>query len=212
MIMRMLFQKSLDSHEPLRLEKLVFILCISFLAVFLGSCAKAETVNSLAERMAEEDGQASDDERIRELKGKIRSIDQHAEKLISQVRDKGTFYRLLGLKYMDYSMWGEALEAFDEAAAIYPDHAALQYNRALCAAQYALSMIRTEDKIKYFGMAESGYRRAIAIDDRYTSALYGLAVLLVFELNRPLEAADYLDRYLAIERSAIPARFLRARV
>ena len=42
--------------------------------------------------------------------------------------------------------------------------------------------------------------------------MYALAALLVFEMNRPREAAPLLENFLEIERSDINARFLLARV
>jgi cytochrome c-type biogenesis protein CcmH/NrfG len=49
------------------------------------------------------------------------------------------------------------------------------------------------------------------VDDRYTPAMYALAVLLVFERQQAAEATLLLEDYLSIERSDIPARFLLAR-
>ena len=192
-------------------SKSFFLSCALLLAVFgilplISSCGESRNRDSLAERMAE------DDERISELKADIRGVDKQVEKTIEAVKDKGTYWRLLGLKYMDYKMWGEALAAFDEATEIYPENASLLYNRALTAAQMALSSDTPELKASYFARAENGYRRAISVDPRFTSSLYALSVLLVFELNRPLEAAPLLQDYLKIERSNINGRFLLARV
>ena len=183
-------------------------LLIAVLAILplISSCGESRNRESLAERMAE------DDERISELKAKIRGVDKQVEKTIEAVKDKGTYWRLLGLKYMDYKMWGEALAAFDEATEIYPENAPLLYNRALTAAQMALSSDTPELKASYFARAETGYRRAITVDPLYTPSLYALSVLLVFELDRPLEAAPLLQDYLKIERSNINGRFLLARV
>ncbi|PIE04655.1 MAG: hypothetical protein CSA76_02915 [Spirochaetales bacterium] len=134
------------------------------------------------------------------------------EQTLKAVKDKGTYWRLLGIKYMDYEMWKEALKAFDEALAIYPDFAGIQYHRALCASQLALASPELSGRREYLAQAEAGYRRALAVDPRNTQSMYALAVLLVFELERPLEALPLLEDYLKIERSSIPARFLLARV
>jgi len=183
-----------------------------FLLPFLISCGEAQNRRALAQRMAEEEGAAGNDERIAELKSDIRGVEKQVEKTIEAVKDRGTYWRLLGLKYMDYRMWGEALSAFDEAVSVYPDNAALLYNRALTAGQMALSADTEEVKTDYFTRAENGYRRAIEVDPRYTPSLYALSVLLVFELGRPLEAAPLLQDFLKIERSNINGRFLLARV
>ncbi|MCK5737449.1 MAG: tetratricopeptide repeat protein, partial [Spirochaetaceae bacterium] len=161
---------------------------------------------SLAVRMVQ------DDERISELKADIRGVEKQVEKTIEAVRDKGTYWRLLGIKYMDYKMWDDALDAFDQAVEIYPENASLLYNRALSASQMALSVDTPELRSSYISRAEKGYVRAISVNPRFTPSLYALSVLLVFELDRPLEAAPLLEDYLKIERSNINGRFLLARV
>ncbi|MCK5250139.1 MAG: hypothetical protein KAJ98_09270, partial [Spirochaetaceae bacterium] len=60
--------------------------------------------------------------------------------------------------------------------------------------------------------SENGYRRALTLDPRYTPAMYALAALLVFELDRSPEAGPLLEDFLKIERSDVNARFLLARV
>ncbi|KGM43025.1 hypothetical protein JY97_10090 [Alkalispirochaeta odontotermitis] len=162
--------------------------------------------------MGAEEGQAGNRERISELKSDIRRAESQVEKTIESVREKGTYWRLLGLKYMDYGMWGEAAAAFDEVVKIYPEHAFPLYNRALSLGQLSLSADTQEQRMAYLLRAEQGYRRAISIDPRFTPAMYALAVLLVFEFDNMLEARNLLENYLEIERSDINARFLLAQV
>lgn len=180
--------------------------------LLLGACGDTRNRADLAVRMAAEEGNAEDDQRISELKAEIRGVEKLVEKTMDAVRDEGTYWRLLGMKYMDYQMWGKAIEAFDEAVSIYPEHSVLLYNRALSSSQMALSVDTPELKAAYLARSESGYRRAIALDPKYSSPMYALAVLLVFELNRPVEAVPLLENFLKIERSNINGRFLLARV
>lgn len=189
--------------------RLVLLLPVIFL---LASCGDSSNRADLAARMAADDGDAENDQRISELKGDIRGVEKLVEKTLDAVRDEGTYWRLLGMKYMDYQMWGKAIEAFDEAVSIYPEHSVLLYNRALSAGQMALSIDTPELKTAYFERSEAGYRRALALDPKYSPPMYALAVLLVFELNRPMEAAPLLEDFLKIERSDINGRFLLARV
>jgi len=177
----------------------------------LASCGEAANRRNLAERMAAEEGRGDDDERIAELRAEIRMVDAQVERTLDAVRQKGTYWRLLGLKYMDFQMWGEAMKAFDEAVAIEPERAVLLYNRGLCAGQMALSADTPETRASYIDRAEFGYRRSLEVDPRYTASMYALAVVLAFERNDPVEASGLLERYLGIERSDVPARFLLAR-
>ena len=195
-------------HRQLILLNLVVAFVV--LSLFI-SCGSSANTGELAERMAAEDGRTDDDNRIAELKAEIRDVDKQVEKTIESVKRKGTYWRLLGLKYMDHQMWGEGLKAFDEAVEIYPDHAVLQYNRGLCAGQMALASVKSEERNRYLQVSEAGYRRSLALDPRYSPAMYALSVLLVFELDRPEEAVVLLEDYLDIERSDVPGRFLLAR-
>lgn len=189
----------------------LFLLIIGSVLI-LSSCKDARNRHDLAVRMAAEEGSAGDDERIAQLKADIRGTEKLVEKTIEAVRDEGTYWRLLGMKYMDYQMWGKAIEAFDEAVSFYPDHPALLYNRALSAGQMSLSSDTPELRNYYLARSERGYRRALDLDPKYSSPMYALAALLIFELNRPLEAAPLLEDFLEIERSDINSRFLLARV
>ena len=185
---------------------------IALLMIFLmASCGDARNRTELAERMAAEEGRAGDDKRIAELKSDIRAVDDQVEQTIESVRKKGDYWRLLGMKYMDYRMWDEAMRAFEEAVSINPEHAPLLYNLGLSAGQMALSADSEDQRRIYLGKSEFAYRRAIEVDSRYSPAMYALGVLLVFELGQPMEAVSVLEDYISIEKSDIPARFLLAR-
>jgi tetratricopeptide (TPR) repeat protein len=193
------------------------VLLLAFLAVLisfflLSSCGNIRNRNDLAGRMAELEGLEDGDSRIKELKNEIRTVDKQVENTIEPVRKKGTYWKLLGLKYMDHRMWGEASSAFQEAIAITPDYAVLHYNHGLCDGQLSLSAAGPQEREDLINRSEASYRRAIALDPRYTPAMYALATLLVFELNRPLEAGPVLEDFLDIERGNINGRFLLARV
>ena len=195
----------------MRLFAVPALLPLIFLLFPAASCGAVRSRRKLAVRIAEMDGAAEDDNRIAELRGQIRAVERDVERTLESVREKGTYWRLLGMKYMDYRMWGEACKALDEAVSIYPNNAGLLYNRSLSSAQSALGAADPEERRSLIEAAEAGYRRALHVDPRYTPAMYALAVILIFENQSPAEAADYLEEYLKIERSDISARFLLAR-
>ncbi len=177
----------------------------------LVSCSKNDNRTALAQRLIALEGSLEEPERIRELKSRIRAVDSEVEKTIELIEDQATYWRLLGLKYMDYKMWGKAAEAFDEALQLTPDHAVLLYRKALCIGQYSLSIADEESKKKYMEEVRNGYQRVLSIDPRYSPAMYALAVIYVFETGEYLKAAELLNNLLKIERSDIQARFLLAR-
>ena len=190
-------------------ELIILLILFSFFSV---SCSGYKTRKELAQRLAEQENTAENSARIKELQSQIKSVEKQVETTIEAVRKKGTYWRLLALKYMDYKMWGEALNAFDQAILVYSENAVLQYNRGLCAAQMGRASIDNYEKEKYFQMAEAGYQNAIKYDSKYTSPMYALAVLYDFEFSEPVKALPYILDYTDIERSDINGKFLLARI
>ena len=188
-----------------------FLLLLA-LSLLLTSCGQKENRNELAERLAQQDGLEPDEAQIQEWKKRLREIDDDVEDTLEKVQDKSGYWRLLGLKYMDHKMWGQAFSAFEEAVALEPERASLLYQRSLSLSQLALSESSELERQRLFEEAEFGYRRALNVDSRHTPSMYALAALLVFELDRPREAGVILEDYLRIERSHIGARFLLAQV
>ena len=62
----------------------------------------------------------------------------------------------------------------------------------------------------YHAAAEQAYQRAVDIDPKYADALYAIAVLLLYELDRARDAEGYVDRVLAAEPRNVDAMFVRA--
>ncbi|MDC7224166.1 MAG: hypothetical protein PQJ60_10530 [Spirochaetales bacterium] len=187
------------------------IWALPFLLLFSSCPWDQPDYEELARRVGELDGfSETDQERIDQLKSDIRRVDREVEETIEQVRDRGSYYKLLGLKYMDYEMWAAGVEAFDGALAVYPENSRLHYYRAVCLGQWGINESLPSRRQDLFERAEFDYLRAAEQDRIYTSPLWGLAVLYVYEMDRPGEAASVLDRLLQIEPSHEKATLLRA--
>lgn len=187
------------------------------LALFLlpmGGCDyNRPDYNALAERMGELEETGTNpvtDERIDELRREIKRVDREVEDTLERVRDRGTYYKLLGLKLMDYSMWKDGAEAFGGALGVYPENARLHYYRGICLAQAGVNESDPVVGKSLLEQAEADYLRAIDLDGIYTSPLWGIAVLYVYELDRGREAGEYLDRLIRISPSHEKAKLLRA--
>jgi tetratricopeptide (TPR) repeat protein len=198
----------------MRKKSMVTWLFTAFLFLpFMGCEYNRADYNSLAERMGEleeEPGLPVTDERISQLKKDIKRVDQEIENTIEKVRDKGTYYKLLGLKYMDYNMWSDGARAFDGAVAISPKNARLHYYRAVCLAQSGINESSPLRRDELFKQAEYDYLRARELDGIYISPLWGLSVLYVYEMDRPGDAKEPLDRLLDIAPNHDKALLLRA--
>ncbi len=126
------------------------------------------------------------------------------------------YYKLLGLAYVEKRMYGEALEAFSQAIPIAPENPSLFFYSGLCAANMSKSEIglvegSEERKRDYLERAERAYIRALELDPEHNRSLYALAVLRVFELGKPAEAIEPLERYMALNSNDFNSRFLYAR-
>jgi tetratricopeptide (TPR) repeat protein len=126
-------------------------------------------------------------------------------------------YRLeLADRYIGKTMFKDAYDVLVLASQTYTDDARLYYNAGMSAAHVAKSFdvkgsAGAMDKAKWFATAESCYKRSLAINPRSTQALYGMAVLYSFELERPSEAVGFLSNLLGIETKNVDAMMLLAR-
>lgn len=189
----------------------ILILVILALTV---SCSNSD--DDLASRLAllESGAPVSQEElepeEIKAAKSEISKVDEEIKDIISAVRKKSSLYRTLGLKYMDYSMFILAAESFNKASEIDPGNARIRYYKGVALGQAALqndSSALTQD---LFSRAELAYLAAIREDPRFTPPYYALSVLLVYELDRAMEAVPYLETYLAIQKSDYKAQLLLA--
>jgi tetratricopeptide (TPR) repeat protein len=137
-----------------------------------------------------------------------KKLDEH----VKDAAQTGVYWKILGSRLMDNKqMYGEALEALENAVRYYPEDETIHYLIGVCAGNLAQSeYFSPEEAAEHFRTSEAAYLRALNIDGRYGKALYGLSVLYVFTLNRPLEALPYLERFLDIHKSDTDAMFVLA--
>lgn len=154
---------------------------------------------------------------IEELKDAIGKYQERVADIQLAQQQIGIWYKMLGTRYVDNKMYGEALKCFQEALKYYPDNQNLYYYVGVCAGYMSHAALdfggsgSMEVKYNYLKLAETAYLRAIQIEDRYVRALYGLGVLYVFELDESEKAIPYLEKLLAIDTKNIDAMFVLAR-
>ena len=154
---------------------------------------------------------------IEELKDAIKKYQERVADVQLAQSQIGIWYKILGTRYLDNKMYGEALKAFEEALKYYPDNQNLYYYVGVCAGSMSHAALdynasgTNEVKYNYLKLAEEAYLRAIAIEDRYVRALYGLGVLYVFELDEPEKAVPHLEKALSIDTKNLDTMFVLAR-
>jgi tetratricopeptide (TPR) repeat protein len=141
-------------------------------------------------------GQAVADRRIREIQQAIRRYRREVERTVKASAQLEVYYKMLAAAYMQQGMFQPAYEALQEAMAIQSANPILAYYAAVCSASLSKAQVEEAARSQWLQRSEGYYRRALDLDPGYVNALYGLAVLYVFELQRPQEAAVLLERLL----------------
>jgi cytochrome c-type biogenesis protein CcmH/NrfG len=191
-------------------EKKLILLLLA--AAVLASCSKEN--EKIAERLLEFESPSytasADNSRIAELERDVAKYREMVEEKVKTADTLGSYYKLLALAYLDKAMYGKALEAIEDAIRIHPEQHGLFIYRAISAARFAKALKDQAEKDRYMKIAEDSYLRAIALEPGSTQALYGLAVLYTYELDRPENALPLVERILQKESRNVDAMFLLA--
>lgn len=153
---------------------------------------------------------------IEEYKEAIEKYQERVADIQLANEQVGIWYKILGTKYVETKMYGEALKCFQKSLEYYPDNQNLYYWVGVCAGYMSHQALdygasgNTTVRYNYLKLAEEAYLRAIKIEDRYIRALYGLGVLYVFELEEPEKAIPYLEKLLTIDTKNHDAMFVLA--
>lgn len=194
--------------------KKTVLVCILSAVMILTSCGVS---NKTILRYQKMETGVSNPTTIEELKDAIKKYGERASDVQLTNSQIGIWYKILGTKYIDTKMYGEALKCFQEALKYYPDNQNLYYYVGVCAGYMSHASLdfggsgTAEVKYNYLKLAEEAYLRAISIEDRYVRALYGLGVLYVFELDEPEKAIPHLEKAISIDTKNLDAMFVLAR-
>ena len=195
-----------------RIKGLCLVLCSMLLLVGCGGVSNKTVIRH--QKM--EEGVDSPTS-IEELKDAIKKYQERVADVQLAQSQIGIWYKILGTRYLDNKMYGEALKCFEEALQYYPNNQNLYYYVGVCAGYMSHAAMdfnasgTNEVKYNYLKLAEEAYLRAIQIEDRYVRALYGLGVLYVFELDEPGKAIPHLEKALSIDTKNLDTMFVLAR-
>lgn len=161
---------------------------------------------------------------VDELKEAISKYEDRVKDIELAQSQIGIWYKILGTRYVDKKMYGEALDCFKKALEFYPDNQNLHYYVGLCSAYLAKAAYDFEGNGKssrrdnYLSVSENAYLTSLQIDPRNARTLYALGILYTFGsipgeigLNQPKKAIPYLERYVSIETKDAQGMFVLAR-
>lgn len=202
----------MKNHKTKKIVEFLFILNV--LMLFFSSCGVSN--KSIIRQQKMEEG-VQNPTTIDELKDAISKYEQRVADIQLAQSQIGIWYKILGTRYLDSKMYGEALKAFEQALKFYPQNQNLYYYVGVCAGYMSHAAMdfggtgSNAQKLNYLKLAEEAYLRAIEIEERYVRALYGLGVLYVFELDEPEKSIAHLEKLLTIDKGHIDAMFVLAR-
>ena len=197
------------------MNKIKAILLAAAATIVLVSCGGVSNKTIIRHQKLEEGVESPTT--IEELKDAIKKYQERIADVQLAQSQIGIWYKILGTRYLDNKMYGEALKCFQEALTYYPDNQNLYYYVGVCAGYMSHAAMdynasgTNEVKYNYLKLAEEAYLRAISIEDRYVRALYGLGVLYVFELDEPEKAIPHLEKALSIDTKNLDTMFVLAR-
>ncbi len=171
---------------------------------------RSDTLEELAE-MEPGDGPVGE-ERIAELRRQIDNYREIVDEKVQATGQLGVYYKMLARAYMTRRMYGPALDALEDAIRIETVNPVVFYRAGVAAGQLGNAAGGESEARRHFETAERYYERAIELDPEYVDALYGLAVLYTFELDRPAEALDLLERATTVEPGRARPFMLKGRV
>jgi tetratricopeptide (TPR) repeat protein len=179
---------------------------------------RTSTMNSreLARQMAELSPRGGPPETIEGLRQAIALYEAQIERNVREAAQTGVYWKILATRLADRNLHNLALDALERAIYYNTEDPILYYLTGVSAGSVAKSTIgftanSVNEREHFFRLAENSYKRALELDITYTRPMYGLAVLYVFELDRPEDAIVQLDRYLQIQPSDNHAMFVLAR-
>jgi len=135
-----------------------------------------------------------------------------AEKNIREQNEESVYNQALGLWLEQKGLYQNAYEYFSKSLAISLNSERLYYKCGFCAAGIAKAekLAGAPGSDAWFEKAEQYYNRAVEIDPDYVEAHYGLAIIYVYELDRPGAALPHLLRIKEIQKSNIENLFVLA--
>lgn len=194
--------------------KKLSIIAVSVALLSLVSCTKS---NKTIIRMQHIEEGVANPQSIEDYKDAISKYEERVADIQLAQSQIGIWHKIVGTRYLDKKLYGEALKSFQAALEYYPDNQNLYYYVGLCASYMSHTAMDYEatgfndKKANYLKLAEEAYNRAITIDPRYSRALYAVSVLYDFELMQPEKAIPHLETLLSIEKKHIDGMVLLAR-
>jgi tetratricopeptide (TPR) repeat protein len=189
---------------------------IGGLMVLVYNLERDKEHRELAKRIAVLSPRGGTPRTIEDLKKAITLYENQIELNVKTGVQTGTYWKILAIRLSDKGMNKDAVEAFDRALYYNSSDPTLFYLTGESASIAAASTLHfnadsASEKERYQNLAESAYLRAIELDPTYAKPKLGLGILYTFDMDRPSEALQHLERYQQLVSSDTRSMFVLAR-
>ncbi len=169
---------------------------------------ESDPLDSLAQRAHDIESDVS----VKQLKKDIEKQTKILNSALLSSQNLGRTYYLLGLKFLDYQMYGQAMQYFQQALEYYPEKPELFYNIGVAAGWMSDAQAEPGKRKQYLDQARFNLERALKLMPNYATALLALAVLYSYSFNMPYEAKALIKRYKEIEVPSTTSLFVEAHI
>jgi tetratricopeptide (TPR) repeat protein len=195
---------------------LLILVAIGWGVTWIYRQGRSQVHTDLAKRIAELSPKGGPPNTIEGLRAAIAAYEAQIELNVKEGAQTGAYWKILALRLADRGMHRDALDALERAIYYSSEDPALffftgDYASIVAAATVGFSANSAAEKEHFTRLAENSYLRAIQLDPVYAKPLLGLGILYTFDLNRPVDAIPYMERYLEISPNEIRGMFVLAR-
>lgn len=200
------------------LNKVMNISVVLILLLALSGCGRrAEQVEPEVEFLVSTEagayqGSRPSPQRIEELRREVQRWEREVDLLAQALNQSASANKLLANELIQQGLYGPALEALQRAMVLQSENPSVYYLAAIAAARTAPAHQIDGRRDEFLQLAEAMYRSALRMDQNHRDALYGLGVLLAFEMDRPVEALEPVQRLVELETGNMQPRFLKANI
>jgi len=198
------------------ISAILVIAAISIVFYLVYQHVNTKTHRDLAKKIMELSPKGGPPETIDGLRKAIALYEDQIERNVREGAQTGVYWKILAIRLADKKMHNDALKAFERAIYYNTEDPTIYYLTGVSAASVAHSLVgfsagEQKEKDRLYKLSENSYLKAMELDVTYTKPMYGIAILYIFELDRPQDAIPYLERYLKVSSSDISAMFVLAR-
>ena len=148
-------------------------------------------------------------EKIEVYKEFIEKEEQNILKIINSVNKKARFFSLIGLEFIKLGQYGAAIEYFNKNLEQGSENHLSHFYVGISSYNLA-KRIKTKEKIEeYFMLAENSFLKSISIKNDFKEAIFSLSNIYVYDLDKQLEAKEYLNRLESMGENSFEFFMLR---